>query len=144
MPTLLISVQKALRELKSTHWGCPKGTGIVIEGVTFRSGTTVFSEASQKPLDRVVESLKAVPSLKVEVAGYTDSAGNAKYNLYLSKQRSQAVADYFSKNGIAKERMVVTVTDRTTPSLTMGPLTAVGKTAGLNSILWRNKKRLNN
>ena len=42
------------------------------------------------------------------MAGYTDSAGNAKYNLYLSKQRSQAVADYFSKNGIAKERMVVT------------------------------------
>ncbi|MGE4560118.1 MAG: OmpA family protein, partial [Desulfobulbus sp.] len=49
-----------------------------------------------------------LPGLKVEVAGYTDSAGNARFNLALSKQRSEAVAAYFASKGIDKNRLVVT------------------------------------
>jgi outer membrane protein OmpA-like peptidoglycan-associated protein len=87
--------------------GCPAGQGIVLEGVNFKSGTVSFTPESQKTLDNVVSALSHVPQLKLEVAGYTDSAGNAQLNLALSKQRAQAVFSYLASKGIADKRMVV-------------------------------------
>jgi TonB family protein len=41
----------------------------------------------------------------VVIVGHTDSTGTEKYNLKLSKKRSQSVADYFIVNGILPEKV---------------------------------------
>jgi outer membrane protein OmpA-like peptidoglycan-associated protein len=87
--------------------GCPAGKGIILDGVNFRSGTASFSPESQRPLDRVASALAQVPQLNIEVAGFTDSAGNAQLNLSLSKQRAQTIASYLASKGVATHRMVV-------------------------------------
>jgi outer membrane protein OmpA-like peptidoglycan-associated protein len=56
-------------------------------------------------LDRAVRLMKAVPSMQVEIAGYTDSVGTDAYNKDLSQRRANSVRDYLVKNGIQKSRI---------------------------------------
>ena len=55
--------------------------------------------------DKAVATLKKNPSIKVEVAGHTDSDGAAAYNEGLSARRATTVRDYLAANGIATDRM---------------------------------------
>ena len=103
--------------------GCPADRGIIVEGVNFKSGTAVFTPESQKILDKVAAALGHAPQVKIEVAGYTDAAGNPQKNLELSKQRAQAVAGYLATKGVAAERLSATgfgqeqpIADNTTPT----------------------------
>jgi len=61
--------------------------------------------ASSPELNRAVELMKAVPTLKVEIAGYTDSVGTAAHNMELSVRRANAVRDFMVQHGIAPERI---------------------------------------
>ena len=85
--------------------GCPADKGIILDGVSFKTATAVFTPESQKILDKVAATLTHAPLVKIEVAGYTDAAGNAQKNLELSKQRAQAVATYLASKGVAAERL---------------------------------------
>ncbi len=61
---------------------------------------------SRFELDRFVEVLNKNPTLKIEIAGHTDSIGSDNYNLRLSDRRAKSVRDYLVNNGrIAAERM---------------------------------------
>jgi len=60
---------------------------------------------SKPDLERATEFLKDNPSIRVEIAGHTDSVGVDAYNLKLSQQRADAVRQYFIGRGIAKERL---------------------------------------
>ncbi|WP_319588370.1 OmpA family protein [uncultured Desulfobulbus sp.] len=85
--------------------GCPVKKGIVLEGVNFKSGTALLTPESQKKLDLTAAALKQVPQVKIEVAGYTDGVGDAKRNLNLSAQRSQAVIKYLTGKGVTAEQL---------------------------------------
>ncbi len=62
---------------------------------------------SQPLLDDVYKIVATCPSdLKVTVAGYTDSAGDAVANQLISKARAQAAADALVKRGLASDRVV--------------------------------------
>ena len=52
-----------------------------------------------------LQTLKKNPSIKVEVAGHTDSDGAADYNEGLSARRATTVRDYLAANGVATDRM---------------------------------------
>lgn len=64
-----------------------------------------LQQASYPELDRAVRLMKAVPTMQVEIAGYTDSIGTDQYNKDLSSRRANAVRDYLIKNGIQKTRI---------------------------------------
>jgi outer membrane protein OmpA-like peptidoglycan-associated protein len=64
-----------------------------------------LTAASYPELDRAVRLMKAVPSMKVEIAGYTDSIGSVEYNRDLSEKRANAVRNYLIKKGIASARV---------------------------------------
>ena len=72
-----------------------------------------FDKANLKPeairqLQPVLEALKEQPSLRVQVAGHTDSVGTDAYNMGLSKRRAESVADYLIKNSpTARENLTV-------------------------------------
>ena len=43
----------------------------------------------------------------IYIVGYTDSSGSLSYNRLLSKQRAQAVAEYFKHMGISESRLII-------------------------------------
>ncbi|WP_460680875.1 OmpA family protein [Mucilaginibacter koreensis] len=57
-------------------------------------------------LDRVVQALKSNPTIRIEIASFTDIRASTTYNMALSARRSAAVAAYLIKNGIAMERFI--------------------------------------
>lgn len=82
---------------------------IVFETVHFGiDNKAVTCDPSTIPaLDRNGKLLKDNSDIKVEIAGYTDSAGKEKKNLILSQKRADAVRKYLiDKWGIAPDRMV--------------------------------------
>ncbi len=49
--------------------------------------------------------MKAVPAMKVQIAGYTDSVGSDAYNRQLSQKRADAVRTYLIDKGIEDNRV---------------------------------------
>ncbi len=60
---------------------------------------------SKPELNRGVEFLKSNPGIRIEIAGHTDSVGDASYNTKLSQQRAEAVRQYFITGGIEGGRI---------------------------------------
>jgi outer membrane protein OmpA-like peptidoglycan-associated protein len=84
--------------------GCPVKP-LVLEGVNFETNKAVLLPGSTATLDRVAEGLAAHMDVKIEIDGYTDNTGDAKYNLQLSQARADAVKAYLVSKGIAADRL---------------------------------------
>ncbi len=85
---------------------CSSEPGISLEGVKFRYDSADLEQESRILLDRAAATLIQQPTLTHEVAGHTDSQGNAAYNLWLSLQRANAVRNYLLTRGVDGERLV--------------------------------------
>ena len=85
--------------------GCPEVTAIVLEGVTFLSGSAKLTLNSQGPLNKAVAELQTRPDVKVLIEGHTDNVGNRDANIRISKARADAVRAYFISKGIAANRL---------------------------------------
>jgi len=85
--------------------GCP----IVMElrGVNFHFDSAELTDGAKHILDGVVDQLVAMPTKKdIEVAGYASSEGvkgKEQHNLQLSQRRSESVANYLKKKGVANK-----------------------------------------
>ena len=69
-----------------------------------------FDSAAIKPafgptLTKVANILQQYPNTTVTIVGYTDNVGSEAYNLNLSRQRAQSVANFLSQQGIAPQRL---------------------------------------
>jgi outer membrane protein OmpA-like peptidoglycan-associated protein len=73
--------------------------------VNFETNKAVLLPGSTATLDRVAEGLAAHMDVKIEIDGYTDNTGDAKYNLQLSQARADAVKAYLVSKGIAADRL---------------------------------------
>lgn len=82
-----------------------KGERIILRNIFFEFDKANLLPESIMELDRLVELLKAYPSLKIEIGGHTDSKGNDEYNQKLSQARAEAVVDYLINKGIDKSRL---------------------------------------
>ncbi len=79
---------------------------IVLEGVTFATGSAILTDGAKVVLDRVAEQLADVPEVNIEVQGHTDNTGSAATNTRLSAARAESVRAYFAAKGVAASRMV--------------------------------------
>jgi OOP family OmpA-OmpF porin len=60
----------------------------------------------QPKLDDIAAALQADPSITdVDITGYADRLGSAKYNLKLSQRRADAVRDYLVSKGVDSKRL---------------------------------------
>ena len=72
-----------------------EGTKLTIpERVLFDFNKFFLKPESKEALHVVAQILKEQPGKKVKIVGYTDNIGSDEYNLRLSLQRAQSVADY--------------------------------------------------
>lgn len=73
--------------------------------VHFNTDSATIRSDSYESLDRVVDLLKRVPTMRGVIEGYTDSTGSAAYNQALSERRAAAVSDYLVAHGIDASRV---------------------------------------
>jgi outer membrane protein OmpA-like peptidoglycan-associated protein len=66
-------------------------------------------------LDKLVDFLKANPTIKIELAAHTDSRGNPDYNLKLSQARAQNAKDYLIIEDIQGDRVTAVGYGKTKP-----------------------------
>ena len=81
------------------------GSTIALRNIFFDVGQATLRKESNSELDRLVQLMKDVPSLKIEISGHTDNTGSASLNERLSQQRAEAVVRYLTSKGIAADRM---------------------------------------
>lgn len=77
----------------------------ILRKITFKSGSTMLEKSSYPQLDSMVNVLKANPTIKIEINGYTDNVGDAVANKTLSVNRAKVVYDYLVSKGIDTSRM---------------------------------------
>jgi len=77
-----------------------------LSSLQFESGKSIIITSSYALLDNLIEIMTLKPTMKIEIAGHTDSDGDDANNLVLSQQRADAVKDYLIKKGIASNRIV--------------------------------------
>ena len=73
--------------------------------VFFEVNKADLQPSSAPELNRAVELMKAMPSMEVEIAGYTDATGSAEYNKALAGRRANAVRDFLVQHGIPQNRV---------------------------------------
>ena len=82
------------------------GAPMVLQGVSFETGSARLQPGSYVELDSVAKVLQANPSLRVEIGGHTDNAGTPADNQHLSTLRAEAVRNYLVAKGVPFQQMV--------------------------------------
>ncbi len=68
--------------------------------VAFKNDSAELTNDSKKRLNAVAETMKKYSHFNYKVQGHTDSIGNPKYNLKLSKMRAKSVKEYLLSQGV--------------------------------------------
>ena len=74
-------------------------------GITFAFDRFDLQPQFRPTLDKVAEVLGDYPQTMIDIYGHTDSVGSDAYNQTLSENRSRAVANYLSMQGVHQVRM---------------------------------------
>ena len=78
---------------------------MILRGVHFDFNKADIRPQDAAVLDEAAGALKARPDVAVNVNGYCDSIGGARYNLGLSQRRADAVVHYLADHGVAESRL---------------------------------------
>lgn len=74
--------------------------------VQFPSNSSVIGDRFDTEISKIADFMQENPETTVEIAGHTDSLGEASYNQYLSQRRAEAVAERLTGPlGIDPERV---------------------------------------
>ncbi len=81
------------------------GSKIILRNIFFDFDKATLKKESTAELEKLLDILYKVPSMKIEISGHTDNKGSADYNKKLSERRAKAVVDYLLAKGIAADRL---------------------------------------
>ncbi|QTF94298.1 OmpA family protein [Halomonas sp. BM-2019] len=94
-----------------------RGTGIEVDrrgddivlnmpsSVTFGFDSSELTNSARSALNDVASILSQYTDTRVNIAGHTDSTGNADYNQRLSERRAESVGNYLAQSGVARNRL---------------------------------------
>ncbi len=80
---------------------------MVLVAIEFDYDKATIRPVSAPRLNEVAEVLRNNPDMKVEIRGHTDDRGSDEYNMRLSQDRAQSVADALVAMGIGRDRLTV-------------------------------------
>ncbi len=105
------------------------GTGVTVEqnpttgnidlvmpgNITFSFDSAMLSSSFMPTLDKLASTMNQYNKTTVNIAGHTDSKGAADYNMGLSRERANSVANYLRNRGVASNRINVIAYGQTRP-----------------------------
>ena len=94
------------------------GQTVVLENILFEKASAVLLPESYPELNKLLIFMKNEPDVRIEIAGHTSSDGNDAYNLQLSQDRANAVAEYIIDRGVKESRIVAKGYGETKPVAT--------------------------
>jgi outer membrane protein OmpA-like peptidoglycan-associated protein len=111
LDTMLVQEKKSLKEILGDTV-TKSGTRLVLRNINFIGGTHRFLSEAYQPLQELLDAMKSVPNLIIEVHGHiccsasTDDGYDIESgSLDLSFQRANAVKKYLVDNGIDSNRI---------------------------------------
>jgi outer membrane protein OmpA-like peptidoglycan-associated protein len=72
----------------------------------FETGKAVIKASSYPSLNELAEMLKAKADWKVKLSGHTDNTGTPAKNMELSRDRANAVKEYFIGQGVEESKVI--------------------------------------
>ena len=81
-----------------------EGKVIQLRDIYFDTDKFELLPRSFTELDKLLDIMIAHPNMVIEITGHTDSQGEDNYNLFLSRKRAKAVAEYLQESGIKSNR----------------------------------------
>ncbi len=89
----------------------PEG-GISIGEITsarirFKIKSAYLKKDAKAVLDKLAQTIKENPEMKIEIQGHACEIGTEKYNYDLSVRRAKSVRDYLVQKGIKKNRLTI-------------------------------------
>jgi outer membrane protein OmpA-like peptidoglycan-associated protein len=81
------------------------GSKIALRNVFFDTGRAEVKIDSYPELDRLIQLMTDVPSLKIELSGHTDNVGGKAANESLSQRRADAVRQYLVSRSVDGNRV---------------------------------------
>ena len=81
------------------------GSKIALRNVFFDTGRAEVKLDSYPELDRLIQLMNDVPSLKIELSGHTDNVGSVASNQKLSQRRAEAVRGYLVSRSVDGSRI---------------------------------------
>ncbi len=76
-------------------------------GVLFDFNSSKVNPSVNDNLMKFAETLKQYPDTEILVAGHTDNVGTEQYNMTLSQQRANAVANVLKANSVSRNRLTI-------------------------------------
>ncbi|MCD4794425.1 MAG: OmpA family protein [Bacteroidales bacterium] len=89
-----------------------------LKDVRFDTNSAKLKTSSYQSLNELAEFMLHKTSLKIELAGHTDSEGEADMNLDLSQRRAETVRNYLIKKGVPGNRLTAVGYGETQPVAT--------------------------
>jgi OmpA-OmpF porin, OOP family len=86
-----------------------KAVGVKVNNIHFDYDTFTLKAQEKEELNQLGKFLQDNPKTFVAVQGFTDNRGTPEYNMKLSRERAEAVADYLVKNFKLDSGRVVTM-----------------------------------
>ncbi|MDX5422685.1 MAG: OmpA family protein, partial [Hymenobacteraceae bacterium] len=78
---------------------------IVIENIYYDLDKADIKPEAARELDKLVQTLKDNPTIRIELSSHTDSRQGNRYNEMLSQLRAQNAVDYIISRGIDRDRL---------------------------------------
>jgi outer membrane protein OmpA-like peptidoglycan-associated protein len=75
------------------------------DDLNFETGSSTVTAASSKQVDNIAAILKAFPSVKIKIGGYTDNTGDSTANVKLSQARADAVLEKLKASGTSAKQL---------------------------------------
>ena len=81
---------------------------IELEKIYFALDCAQLNADAQEQLDKLANSLKNFPEIRIELRSHTDARGSSNYNKILSERRAEATKKYLISKGISPDRLEAT------------------------------------
>lgn len=112
-------------------------------GVHFATNKYNIDADSQQTLNKLIAVFKEYADTNIMVIGHTDSSGDDAYNMTLSKNRANAVTNYFTSNGVSAGRLTTNWFGETKPLHDNGTAAGRAKNRRVNVAIVPNEKMIN-